>query len=52
VDSPRSKDTDVNSFSVEDRDANSIINSELAVKSNPKIKDGNFRPYTDSSDIP
>jgi hypothetical protein len=33
VDSPRNKDTDVNSFSVEDRDANRIINSELAVKS-------------------
>jgi hypothetical protein len=33
VDSPRNKDTDLNSFSIEDRDANRIINSELAVKS-------------------
>jgi hypothetical protein len=33
VDCPRSHGTDVNSFSVDDRDATNIINSELEVKS-------------------
>jgi hypothetical protein len=33
VDSPRNKDKDVNSFNIQDRDANGIINSESAVKS-------------------
>jgi hypothetical protein len=33
VDSPKNKDTGVNSFSIDDRDANSAIDSELAVKS-------------------
>jgi hypothetical protein len=44
--SPRSKGTDVTSFSIKERDASSIINSVFSskVRYSPKIKNGKFRP--------